>query len=146
MPALRAQAINTKIDEVDKKLVELVNSRDEIATALEEARAEERKRISSGADADKRLERIMQKRSLGLSKQEDLVRKIRELGALPKDFERYQESNLKQLYKLLSAVKKKLKDDKCVALSFLLFFEQSSYSAPTSFGGSLPRHVWDLAS
>jgi len=100
------------VSDLDTKMSEQIKSRDECANALDEARAGERKRLSHGADADKRLERILQKRSQGLQKQEEYVRKIRELGALPKSFDRYTESSLKALYKQLSGVKRKLKDEK----------------------------------
>ena len=100
------------VSDLDSKVSEQLKSRDECANALDEARAGERKRMSHGADADKRLERILQKRSQGLQKQEEYVRKIRELGALPKSFDRYTESSLKALYKQLSGVKRKLKDEK----------------------------------
>jgi len=102
------------VSDLDSKISEQAAARDECVTALDEARVGERKRLSHGADADKRLERILQKRSQGLQKQEEYVRKIRELGALPKSFDRYTESSLKALYKQLSQVKKKLKDEKYV--------------------------------
>lgn len=84
----------------------------EVSQAMDEAKAEERKRLGLGAEADKVLEGIMNKRSLKLQKQEEFIRKIRELGALPRDIEKYQQLDIRQLYKQLSGVQKKLKDPK----------------------------------
>ena len=84
----------------------------EIAKALDGAKADERRREATDADADKELEKIMAKRAQHLAKQEQLVKQIRELGALPKEFEDYSSTSVKALYKKLSAVNKKLKDPK----------------------------------
>ena len=43
--------------------------------------------MSTDANNDKRLEQIINKRKMHFEKQEELVRKIRDLGALPKNFE-----------------------------------------------------------
>eukprot|EP00040_Diaphanoeca_grandis_P033645 m.206425 g.206425 ORF g.206425 m.206425 type:complete len:1211 (+) comp32953_c0_seq2:153-3785(+) len=103
---------NSRYAELEEIVQTKTKEAAEITSSLDDAKAEERKRMSSGADSDKRLEKIMNKRAMHLQKQEEHVKMIRDLGALPKDFERYHGMELKKLYKLLSNVNKKLKDPK----------------------------------
>ena len=95
---------NAELSESDKRRAELdaalATKKEEIAeisTELDTARAEERKRVSTDADSDKRLEQILSKRAQHLSKQDRLVKQIRELGALPKGFEDHSKTGLKKL-------------------------------------------------
>lgn len=97
---------------LEETLQTKIREAQEISTSLDEAKAEERRRMSTDADNDKRLEKILNKRAIHLEKQEELVRRIRDLGALPKDFARYSSISLKSLYKQLAGVNKKLKDPK----------------------------------
>ena len=111
--SLRAvKTANTASTENESLLSKLVKRRDECSNALDEARTEERKRETRNADSEHKLERIMSERQTALAKQETLVREIRDLGALPKDFEKYQDKSLKQLHRQLTAINKKLKQAK----------------------------------
>jgi chromosome segregation ATPase len=83
--------------ELDTHLATKKNEIAEISTELDKARAEERKRVSTDADSDKRLEQILSKRGQHLSKQDRLVKQIRELGALPRGFEDHSKTGLKKL-------------------------------------------------
>lgn len=98
--------------EIEQTLLRITTEAQEITSNLDDAKSEERRRMTSDADADKRLEKILNKRAIHLEKQEEMMRKIRDLGALPKDFEKYANMDLKKLYKQLSGVNKKLKDPK----------------------------------
>jgi septal ring factor EnvC (AmiA/AmiB activator) len=98
--------------ELDQLLSDKKKEIAEIAKALEGAKADERKRVSSDADTDKDLEKILAKRAQHMSKMDLLMAQIRDLGALPKGFQEHSRTAVKVLYKKLSAVNKKLKDQK----------------------------------
>ncbi|XP_042497840.1 structural maintenance of chromosomes protein 3 [Macadamia integrifolia] len=60
-------------------------------------------------DEAKELEQLLSKRSMFLSKQEDCMKKIRDLGSLPSDaFEMYKRKSTKELYKMLSKCQEQL--------------------------------------
>ena len=103
---------NTKYRQLEELLQAKQKDAAEISASLDETKAEERKRMTTDANNDKRLEKIINKRKMHFEKQEELVRKIRDLGALPKNFEDYHQMELKKLFKQLTGVNKKLKDPK----------------------------------
>ncbi|XP_043703030.1 structural maintenance of chromosomes protein 3 [Telopea speciosissima] len=60
-------------------------------------------------DEAKELEQLLSKRSMFLSKQEDCMKKIRDLGSLPSDaFEMYKRKSTKELNKMLSKCQEQL--------------------------------------
>lgn len=84
----------------------------EIQRSLDEAKTHEQQRVTSDADADKILDKILGKRAQLLTKQDQLQGQIRDLGAVPKGYEEHTRTSVKNLYKKLSAINKKLKDPK----------------------------------
>ncbi|KAG6486836.1 hypothetical protein ZIOFF_055416 [Zingiber officinale] len=61
-------------------------------------------------DEAKELEQLLSKRNILVSKQEDFMKKIRDLGSLPSDaFDTYKRKNIKELQKLLHACNEQLK-------------------------------------
>mmetsp|Transcript_4427 Transcript_4427/g.13512 ORF Transcript_4427/g.13512 Transcript_4427/m.13512 type:complete len:1245 (-) Transcript_4427:26-3760(-) len=112
----RANSVLAESEQRQKELSAMLSEKKsaiaEIQKALEGAKAEERKRVSSDADADKELEKILSRRAQNLAKRDRLYTQIRELGALPKGFEEHSNTSVKVLYKKLAAVNKKLKDPK----------------------------------
>ncbi|KAJ4957827.1 hypothetical protein NE237_024938 [Protea cynaroides] len=60
-------------------------------------------------DEAKELEQLLTKRNMFYSKQEDCMKKIRDLGSLPSDaFEMYKRKSTKELYKMLSKCQEQL--------------------------------------
>ncbi|KAL6851888.1 hypothetical protein ACP4OV_002998 [Aristida adscensionis] len=91
------------INNFTRKMEELKRQRDELKTL--EASLEQT--VQDGA---KDLEQLMNSRSIHLAKQEECMKKIRDLGSLPADaFEAYKRKNKKQLQKMLYDCNEQLK-------------------------------------
>ncbi|KAL6629950.1 hypothetical protein ACP70R_029715 [Stipagrostis hirtigluma subsp. patula] len=91
------------INNFTRKMEELKRQRDELKTL--EASLEQT--VQDGA---KDLEQLMNSRSIHLAKQDECMKKIRDLGSLPADaFEAYKRKNKKQLQKMLYDCNEQLK-------------------------------------
>ncbi|KAK3140087.1 hypothetical protein QOZ80_5AG0395600 [Eleusine coracana subsp. coracana] len=91
------------INNFTKKMEDLKRQRDDLKTL--EANLEQT--VQDGA---KDLEQLMNSRSIHLAKQEECMKKIRDLGSLPADaFDAYKRKNKKQLQKMLYECNEQLK-------------------------------------
>ncbi|GJN35302.1 hypothetical protein PR202_gb24057 [Eleusine coracana subsp. coracana] len=91
------------INNFTKKMENLKGQRDDLKTL--EAKLEQT--VQDGA---KDLEQLMNSRSIHLAKQEECMKKIRDLGSLPADaFDAYKRKNKKQLQKMLYECNEQLK-------------------------------------
>ncbi|KAJ3670868.1 hypothetical protein LUZ60_008294 [Juncus effusus] len=93
-------------DEMDK----LARKTETTKRSKEKLKEEEMKLEQIGRDAARELEQLMDNRTGHLSKQEDCMKKIRDLGSLPSDaFETYKRKNKKQLTQMLYKCNEDLK-------------------------------------
>uniref|UniRef100_A0A0E0JV70 SMC hinge domain-containing protein n=2 Tax=Oryza punctata TaxID=4537 RepID=A0A0E0JV70_ORYPU len=109
------------INNFTMKMEELKRQRDNLKTL--EANLDQTVR-----DGAKDLEQLMSSRSMHLAKQEECMKKIRDLGSLPTDaFETYRQKNKKQLQKMLYDCNEQLQQFRHVkkkALDYVNFTEQ----------------------
>ncbi|KAJ0985643.1 hypothetical protein J5N97_003999 [Dioscorea zingiberensis] len=97
------KGIMDSIENLTKKTREIKNSKEKLKT-LEENYAR------TLQDEAKDLEQLLNKRNLLLTKQEEFMKKIRDLGSLPSDaFETYKRKNIRELQKMLHKCNEQLK-------------------------------------
>ncbi|XP_042430532.1 structural maintenance of chromosomes protein 3 [Zingiber officinale] len=97
------EGVLKNIDNVTQKMLE-------IKTSKENRKMLEEKYERTLQDEAKELEQLLSKRNILVSKQEDFMKKIRDLGSLPSDaFDTYKKKNIKELQKLLHACNEQLK-------------------------------------
>eukprot|EP01135_Chromosphaera_perkinsii_P000613 Nk52_evm16s136 gene=Nk52_evmTU16s136 len=100
---LRREQVETKLK--DKTM--LLNGQ---SAVLEQKQALEREKADSIQGETKKMEKLINQRTLLLQKKEENMRKIRDLGSLPSEaFEKYQNKSLKVLYKQLQSTNNELK-------------------------------------
>ncbi|KAI8792516.1 structural maintenance of chromosomes protein 3, partial [Biomphalaria glabrata] len=106
----RIAELDTQTSETDSMIEKLNKEQKQLQTQLELWRGKERDIQEKIGEDAKELDKISQKQSLLIKKKEDCMKKIRELGSLPSDaFEKYQNMNLKQLFKKLESCNQQLK-------------------------------------
>lgn len=89
------KAVVENIDSLTKKSREIRNSKEKLKTLEENYER-------TLQDEAKDLEQLLNKRNILLAKQEDCMKKIRDLGSLPSDaFETYKRKSMKELQKML---------------------------------------------
>ncbi|XP_074570435.1 structural maintenance of chromosomes protein 3 [Curcuma longa] len=99
-----------QLEGVLKNIDNLTQKMLEIKTSKENRKMLEEKYERTLQDEAKELEQLLSKRNILLSKQEDFMKKIRDLGSLPSDaFDTYKRKNIKELQKLLHACNEQLK-------------------------------------
>ncbi|KAL4188470.1 hypothetical protein AMTRI_Chr08g160350 [Amborella trichopoda] len=82
----------------------------DIRSSIDELKAVEDKYERTLQDENKELEQLLNKRNILLAKQEDCMKKIRDLGSLPSDaFEKYKRKSIKELHKMLHKCNEDLK-------------------------------------
>lgn len=121
--------VNDSMKVTEQKMELLLEEQKDVQKNLEQHKAEEKdcqERINEDA---KDLEKISSKQAVLLKKKEECLKKIRDLGSLPSDaFERYQNLNLKQLFKKLEQANHELKKyshvNKKALDQFISFSEQ----------------------
>ncbi|WOK97408.1 structural maintenance of chromosomes protein 3 [Canna indica] len=105
------------IDELKKKLEDVLKNIDSLTQKMQEIKASkehlknlEDKYERTLQDEAKELEQLLSRRNVFLSKQEDCLKKIRDLGSLPSDaFDTYKRKSIKELQKLLHVCNEQLK-------------------------------------
>ena len=122
-------ACTATVGEHDRQLAELAKEVKRLERGITELETEGRERGGAQAAADKRLEQIMAKRARCLGKQEELLGRVREVGALPQGHEAYLATPLKRLYSGLAGVNKKLKAPKFRAINSKAIDQFMSFSA-----------------
>ncbi|KAH9515257.1 Structural maintenance of chromosomes protein 3 [Bulinus truncatus] len=106
----RIAELDAQTAETDSNIEKLNKEQKQLQTQLELWRGKERDIQEKIGEDAKELDKISQKQSLLIKKKEDCMKKIRELGSLPSDaFEKYQNMNLKQLFKKLESCNQQLK-------------------------------------
>uniref|UniRef100_A0A5S6QPM7 Structural maintenance of chromosomes protein n=1 Tax=Trichuris muris TaxID=70415 RepID=A0A5S6QPM7_TRIMR len=107
---LRITEINRRLTDLDAELDNYYTEKKDLSRQLEKCQNNEREVQDEIQEGSKEIEKMANKQSLLLRKKEESMRKIRELGALPKDvFEKYQNMNANQLFKLLDQCNNNLK-------------------------------------
>ncbi|THU45180.1 hypothetical protein C4D60_Mb02t15150 [Musa balbisiana] len=82
----------------------------DIKTSKESLKMHEDQYERTLQDEAKELEQLLSRRNILLAKQDDCMKKIRDLGSLPSDaFDTYKRKNIKELQKLLHACNEQLK-------------------------------------
>eukprot|EP00911_Craspedida_sp_UC1_P000791 UC1_evm2s604 len=112
LSALSTGVIDAKdrLDRLVKEKEEATKRAAELTEALEEERAKSLEAQTTLEKAEKKMEKILNKRRILLQKQEETMRRIRDLGSLPADAtDKYKDKTEAQLYKKLKSVKGKLK-------------------------------------
>ncbi|KAK9101892.1 hypothetical protein Sjap_019146 [Stephania japonica] len=92
--------------EADLKKQELMEAKASVDDATQQLKSEklalQDKCQHALKDEEKELERLLSKKNVYLAKQEDCMKKIRDLGSLPSDaFETYKRKSTKELHKML---------------------------------------------
>ncbi|KAM0932593.1 putative P-loop containing nucleoside triphosphate hydrolase [Dioscorea sansibarensis] len=99
-----------QLKEVVDNIETLTNKIGDMKTTKEKLKAQEENCARTLQDEAKELEQSLNKRNLFLSKQEECMKKIRDLGSLPSDaFETYKKKNIKELQKMLHKCNEQLK-------------------------------------
>ncbi|XP_077226004.1 structural maintenance of chromosomes (SMC) family protein [Tasmannia lanceolata] len=97
------KSVADRVDSLTKKTRDIKNAKDKLK-ALEDNYE------STIQDEAKELEQLLNKRNILLARQEDYMKKIRDLGSLPSDaFETYKRKNIKELQKMLHKCNEQLK-------------------------------------
>uniref|UniRef100_A0A1D1YI49 Structural maintenance of chromosomes protein n=2 Tax=Anthurium amnicola TaxID=1678845 RepID=A0A1D1YI49_9ARAE len=107
----------TSIDDLTQQLKRVLENMDslkkkqrDIKNSIEKLKNLEANYERTLQDEAKDLEQLLNKRNLLLSKQEEYMKKIRELGSLPSDaFETYKRKSIKELQKMLHKCNEQLK-------------------------------------
>ncbi|KAL5994618.1 hypothetical protein ACLOJK_024671 [Asimina triloba] len=105
------------VDEATRQLKKVVQNIEgltkktrEIKNAKDELKAKEDNYQRTLQDEAKEIDQLLNKRTILLQKQEDLMKKIRDLGSLPSDaFDAYKRKNIKELQKMLQKCNDQLK-------------------------------------
>lgn len=106
----RLASLDKQVSETDTNIEKRNKEQKEMQANLEMWKGKERDIQDRIGEDSKELEKISQKQSILIKKKEDCMKKIRELGSLPSDaFEKYQNMNLKQLFKKLDSCNQQLK-------------------------------------
>jgi len=106
----RLQELEGSTLDVEKSIEKRNREQKEMQISLEKWRGKEKDIQDKIGDDAKELDKISQKQSLLVKKRDDCMKKIRELGSLPSDaFEKYQNMNIKQLFKKLESCNQQLK-------------------------------------
>ncbi|KAH7652121.1 Structural maintenance of chromosomes protein [Dioscorea alata] len=99
-----------QLKEVVDNIETLTNKIGDMKITKEKLKAQEENCARTLQDEAKELEQSLNKRNLFLSKQEECMKKIRDLGSLPSDaFETYKKKNIKELQKMLHKCNEQLK-------------------------------------
>ncbi|CAA7403122.1 unnamed protein product [Spirodela intermedia] len=95
-------SLTYQLKRVLENLDSLKRKQREVKNSIEKMKNHEANYDRTLQDEAKDLEQLLNKRNLLLSKQEDYMKKIRELGSLPSDaFETYKRKSIKDLQKML---------------------------------------------
>ncbi|CAL9036907.1 unnamed protein product [Musa banksii] len=93
-----------------KNIDGLTQKMQDIKTSKESLKMHEDQYERTLQDEAKELEQLLSRRNILLTKQDDCMKKIRDLGSLPSDaFDTYKRKNIKELQKLLHACNEQLK-------------------------------------
>lgn len=109
MKRQKLEEANATVDELTQQLKGVLENMDnltkesrKIKTSKEKSKTLEEDYERTLQDEAKDLEQLLNKRNILLSKQEDCMKKIRDLGSLPSDaFDAYKKKSMKELQKML---------------------------------------------
>ncbi|KAL3314761.1 Structural maintenance of chromosomes protein 3 [Cichlidogyrus casuarinus] len=105
----RIEAAQSTVEEVETRLANLIEEQRSVETDLDKKRQEEKDMLDRIQDDQQSLEKMQSKQSQLLKKKEENIKKIKDLGSLPADSEKYKEKNTKQLLKSLEKANRELK-------------------------------------
>ncbi|OON23261.1 RecF/RecN/SMC protein [Opisthorchis viverrini] len=106
----RIEAAQRTVDEVEARLTALLNEQQQLETERERKKQEEKEYAERIQDDQQTLEKMQSKQSQLLKKKEENMKNIRDLGSLPANaFDKFQDKNMKQLFKLLEKANRELK-------------------------------------
>ncbi|RTG84847.1 structural maintenance of chromosome 3 (chondroitin sulfate proteoglycan 6) [Schistosoma bovis] len=98
------------VDEVETRLSALLHEQRQLESEMERKKQEEKEYAERIQDDQQNLEKMQSKQSQLLKKKEENMKKIRDLGSLPANtFDKFQDKNMKQLFKLLDKANRELK-------------------------------------
>ncbi|XP_064952530.1 structural maintenance of chromosomes protein 3-like isoform X3 [Musa acuminata AAA Group] len=102
--------LKKQLEGVLKNIDGLTQKMQDIKTSKESLKMHEDQYERTLQDEAKELEQLLSRRNILLTKQDDCMKKIRDLGSLPSDaFDTYKRKNIKELQKLLHACNEQLK-------------------------------------
>lgn len=102
------QGTARRLKEIENQVEEKNTVRNQVQKEIEEMKDTESRHAREIQTESKRMERLLNKRSLLLQKQEECTQKIRELGSLPANVEKYKDMVKKELLDQLDKVNREL--------------------------------------
>ncbi|VDP97697.1 unnamed protein product [Trichobilharzia regenti] len=106
----RIEDAQRTVDEVEARLSALLHEQRQLESEMERKKQEEKEYAERIQDDQQNLEKMQSKQSQLLKKKEENMKKIRDLGSLPANtFDKFQDKNIKQLFKLLDKANRELK-------------------------------------
>lgn len=96
--------------EMDKDIAAKTQEVNELTKSLEQLKSQESEATRSLQDASKRMEALLNKRSVIMQKREDVQKKIREIGSVPAEaLAKFKDENMSRWLKALQDTNSKLK-------------------------------------
>lgn len=108
----KLQSLNDQMEAIDNALQTATDNKNKTLVDTEKLKNEEAKALDILTKESKSFEKLLNKRSLYVQKQEDCIKKIRDLGSLPQEAfqKKYKSIKQNELMKRLEKVTLKLKD------------------------------------
>eukprot|EP01028_Stygiella_incarcerata_P005070 TRINITY_DN217_c2_g1_i5.p1 TRINITY_DN217_c2_g1~~TRINITY_DN217_c2_g1_i5.p1 ORF type:complete len:1257 (+),score=397.27 TRINITY_DN217_c2_g1_i5:553-3771(+) len=110
------KSLRKAVEELDRRIAEVDESQSKCESAIgqlqdeiENLRAQEARTSKEGLEQTKKLNKLLTRRSHLNQTQDECVKKIREIGTLPSDFEKYKQLSEGELFEQLENVQEKLK-------------------------------------
>eukprot|EP00189_Rhodosorus_marinus_P000852 CAMPEP_0113958638 /NCGR_PEP_ID=MMETSP0011_2-20120614/3580_1 /TAXON_ID=101924 /ORGANISM="Rhodosorus marinus" /LENGTH=1190 /DNA_ID=CAMNT_0000969621 /DNA_START=394 /DNA_END=3966 /DNA_ORIENTATION=- /assembly_acc=CAM_ASM_000156 len=104
-----AQSYQVAVEKSEKEVKGSEASAKQLAISIDEFKSQDSRIAKDIAEQQERMETLFNRRAMLLLKKDDIERKVRELGSLPNDFEKFQGSSPDALMRQLKTTNGKLK-------------------------------------